>query len=108
MTNPTKDKFFYVSQAYEKVWGLSYASLYMNSTSFIDVIHPKDRPRITKMMFLQAQIMRADGERWIRVRALPIYNQAGEVYRIVGIAEDITERKQAEIEFNTRSQKNGS
>jgi PAS domain S-box-containing protein len=43
------------------------------------------------------RIVRPDGEiRWIRDRAFPIRNQAGEVYRIVGIAEDISEGKQAE------------
>src|SRR5258705_62101 len=40
--------------------------------------------------------VRPDGSiRWIHDRAFPIRNAAGEVYRIVGIADDITKRKQA-------------
>src|SRR5262249_4486288 len=43
------------------------------------------------------RIVRPDGLiRWIQDRAFPIRDEAGTVYRIVGIAEDITDRKQAE------------
>ena len=46
---------------------------------------------------IEYRIVRPDGEiRWIRDRAFPIRNQVGQVYRIVGIAEDISEGKQAE------------
>ena len=34
--------------------------------------------------------------RWIHDRVFPIRNHEGEIYRLVGIAENITERKQAE------------
>jgi PAS domain S-box-containing protein len=34
--------------------------------------------------------------RWMRVRTFPVHNAAGRVYRVVGIAEDVTELKQAE------------
>lgn len=43
------------------------------------------------------RIVRPDGEiRWIRDRSFPIQNETGQVYRVVGIAEDISDRKQAE------------
>lgn len=32
--------------------------------------------------------------RWVRNRIVPIYNQKGHVYRIAGVAEDITDKKQ--------------
>jgi diguanylate cyclase (GGDEF)-like protein/PAS domain S-box-containing protein len=42
-------------------------------------------------------VIRSDGSiRWIWSRAFPIQDQHGQVYRIAGIAEDITERKLAE------------
>jgi len=41
--------------------------------------------------------MRPDGSvRWIAARGFPVLNERGEVHRIAGIAEDITERKRAE------------
>jgi signal transduction histidine kinase len=43
--------------------------------------------------------VRPDGSiRWIRDRGFPIRDAQGQVYRIAGIAEDVTCRKQAEIE----------
>jgi PAS domain S-box-containing protein len=42
------------------------------------------------------RIVRPDGSiRWIQDRAFPIRDAAGNIYRIVGIADDITKRKQA-------------
>ena len=43
------------------------------------------------------RILRPDGSiRWVHDRAFPVHNAEGRVYRITGIAEDITERKHAE------------
>jgi signal transduction histidine kinase len=43
------------------------------------------------------RIRTPDGEeKWIRDRGFPIRNQAGRLVRIVGIAEEITERKRYE------------
>jgi signal transduction histidine kinase/ActR/RegA family two-component response regulator len=47
------------------------------------------------------RIVRPDGSiRWIRDRASPVRNLAGDVYRIVGVAEDITTRKKLEGQFH--------
>src|SRR4028119_1533700 len=46
------------------------------------------------------RIVRPDGEiRWIWARTFPVRNQLGEVYRLAGIAEDISERKLVEAEL---------
>ena len=43
------------------------------------------------------RVVRPDGSvRWIRGRVFPIKDQAGRLWRIAGLAEDITERKEAE------------
>ena len=34
--------------------------------------------------------------RWMRVRTFPIHNSAGELWRVVGVAEDVTELKRTE------------
>ena len=108
MTNPDNSQVIYVSNAYEKIWGLSCETLYVSSNSWLDTIYSEDRSRIIAALAKTIQggydeeyrIVRPDGEiRWIRDRAFPIQNAAGEVYRIAGIAEDISDRKQAEAEL---------
>ena len=49
------------------------------------------------------RIQTPDGrDKWIRDRAFPIRDQAGQLNRIVGIAEEITERKRYEAELIRR------
>ncbi|MEM9542703.1 MAG: PAS domain S-box protein [Cyanobacteria bacterium P01_E01_bin.42] len=105
MTDPAKSQIIYVSPAHEVIWGQNCQDLYDRPLSFLEAIHPEDRDRIANALPSQLQgeydeeyrILRPDGEmRWIRDRAFPICNEAGEVYRLVGLAEDISERKRAE------------
>lgn len=108
MTDIPKEKMLYVSPAYETIWGLSCESLYESPQSWLRSIHPDDQARVRKAaLFKQSageydeeyRIVRPDGSiRWIHDRAYPIRHDSGEVYRIVGIAEDITQRKRAEIQ----------
>ncbi|MBP0020456.1 MAG: PAS domain S-box protein [Cyanobacteria bacterium SBLK] len=105
MSDPLKSQMIYVSPAYETIWGQSCQALYERPASFLEAIHRDDRHRIVAAIPKQLQgdydeeyrILRPDGEmRWIRDRAFPICNEAGEVYRVVGLAEDISDRKRAE------------
>ncbi|MEB3827987.1 PAS domain S-box protein [Phormidium sp. CCY1219] len=105
MTDPHKNQMVYISPAYEKIWGRNCASLYENPLSFVEAIHPDDRDRIMAAFAKQIRgeyneeyrIVRPDGAvRIIWDRAFPIKNASGEIYRIAGIAEDITHRKAAE------------
>ncbi len=99
-------QFLYISPTYEKIWGRSCASLYENPRSFLDTVHPEDLP--SKMAAIQNNPTSMDEEyritqpngimRWIRDRTFPVKDENGEVFRMVGVAEDITYRKQAEVE----------
>ncbi len=106
MTDPTKNEVIYISPAYEKIWKRSRESLYAEPKSWVDAIHPEDRARV---LALEQQphlegghdsiyrIVRPDGSiRWIRDRAFPVRDSSGKLVRLAGIAEDITERRQAE------------
>ncbi|BAZ11938.1 multi-sensor hybrid histidine kinase [Calothrix sp. NIES-4071] len=105
MSNANEHQLLYVSPAYEKVWGRSLSSLYAKQ-SWMETIHPSDRQRVETAYFekaLQGQyeqkyrIIRPDGSiRWIWDRGFPIVKSTGEVRRVVGIAEDISERQLAE------------
>ncbi|MEG4216247.1 PAS domain S-box protein [Microcoleus sp. Pol14C6] len=105
MVNVQPHEIIYISPAYEKIWGRSCADLYAYGHFFADSLHPEDRERVianvTKQIEsedeIEYRIVRPDGQiRWIRDRAFPIRNPSGKVYRIVGIAVDITARKQSE------------
>ncbi len=109
MRNSASDKFLYVSPAYEQVWGRSCKSIYENPESRVEAIHPDDLKQSRLMFARQMQgeaveteyrIRTPDGqEKWIRSRAFPIRDQAGELIRVAGIAEEITERKRYEEEL---------
>ncbi|MBD1929674.1 PAS domain S-box protein [Trichocoleus sp. FACHB-90] len=105
MSDPDKNQIIYINPAYEEVWGRTRESLYEEPKSFVDSIYEEDRDRIVAGFAKQAsgeydeqyRIIQPNGqERWIRDRAFPVRNTQGQVYRIVGIAEDISDRKQAE------------
>ncbi len=99
-------RIFYISPAYERIWGRSVASLYENPRSFLDAVHPDDRERVLANLDVQGsgqpfaheyRILRPDGtERWIWDSGFPVREPTGEVRRYVGIARDITERRQLE------------
>jgi signal transduction histidine kinase len=68
--------------------------------------HPDDRPLVSDQLSLVAsgkrihgayRIIRGDGEtRWIGTFGTGVFNDAGVPIRCVGVASDITERRQAE------------
>jgi PAS domain S-box-containing protein len=107
MTDLDKKQMIYVSPAYEKIWGRTCQSLYQHPQSFVDSIHPNDRARVVAAFEKQSageydeeyRIVQPNGEeRWIRDRAFPICNSQGQVYRLVGIAEDVSQNKRIQHE----------
>jgi PAS domain S-box-containing protein len=105
IATPDKSETIYISPGYERIFGRSCQSLYDNPKSFLEAVHPEDRRRVQESLPLQAKgqfeqeyrMIRPDGTvRWIWSRAFPIVNEKGEVYRIAGLAQDITKRKLAE------------
>jgi PAS domain S-box-containing protein len=98
-------RMLYVSPAYEKIWGRSRESLYSNPASWGEAVHPEDRAVMrerhrqggrTGKYEVEFRIVRPDGSiRWIETKGFPVRDDAGRTVRIAGVAEDITERKQA-------------
>jgi PAS domain S-box-containing protein len=105
MSTPGMTRLLYVSPAYERIWGRSLDSLYQRPQSFIEAIHPEDRAQVQHGVAGHAQgewefeyrILRPDGSmRWIHDRRFPVYDDRGNLVRMVGVARDITDRVQAE------------
>jgi PAS domain S-box-containing protein len=96
----------YVSPAYQRLWQLNPQELYDNSQAWVGHIHSEDREAIETAFATKAavgqfdqeyRIILADGSiRWVHDRCFPLQDAAGIVYRLTGIAEDITARKWVE------------
>jgi PAS domain S-box-containing protein len=106
VTDPARTQVEYISPEFEKVWGESREALYRTPGIWLERVHAEEREQVScSMSTRQVQgdydeeyrIVRSDGAvRWVHDRAYPVKDESGAVYRIVGIAEDITERKQTE------------
>lgn len=110
LATPDLNQILYISPAYEEVWGRTPQSLCEQPQTWLDSIHPKDRSRVeaalTRHLLLtqefqeEYRIVRPGGSvRWVWVRGFQVRNSAGQVTRIAGIAEDITEDKRAQAEI---------
>jgi PAS domain S-box-containing protein len=106
VSEPSTKRFVYINPACEEVWGYSSDYFYQNSCFLTEIVYPEDRSAVLRTLIqemsgvgvdIEYRIVRPDGEvRWVHDRSFPVYNEAGEIYRLVGIAEDITERKRQE------------
>lgn len=105
--DPAIGRMLYISPAYERVWGRTCSSLYEHPKSFLESIHPEDRAHVHAGLAVQQdglpfaheyRVVRPDGMvRWVWDRGFPVRDrETGCVTHYVGVALDITERKQAE------------
>jgi PAS domain S-box-containing protein len=112
LRSPDLKRLLYVSPMCKKVFGRSCESLCADGEKF-SAVHPEDRSRVLHSMQtcggqefeIEYRIINQDQQvRWIRDRGFPIRNQSGDIYRIGGVAEDITDRKEAEERLKTSSE----
>ena len=102
----TTGQFLEVSETYKAQLGLPPDAEFSLGTLF-GMIHPDDRDRIR----MAAERAKADGHdfqeehrvvwpdgslHWISTRAIPLCDEAGQPARLIGVHQDITERKRAE------------
>ena len=107
-------EIFYISPAYEEIWGRPCEELIAQPMSWFQSIHASDRVRVLENIEKQKRgefaeyeyrICRPDRSiRWIQARASPVRDARGVAYRLAGCAQDITQRKQAEQLAETRRQ----
>ena len=111
VTDPDKTTLYYISPAYERIWGRSREELYESPMKWLESIHDEDRDRVRVAAHKQRegdylQELRLIGPggqiHWIDDQGVPVRNADGEVTHIVGIARDITARKKAERELRER------
>ncbi|MGV2827218.1 PAS domain S-box protein [Myxosarcina sp. GI1(2024)] len=114
--NGNSSRFVYVNPAYEEVWQRSKDDLYhQNCSTWNETIHPDDRQRVLTTFAttlyrghgeIEYRVVRPDGSiRWIEDRGFVIRNDKGEIYRVAGIARDISDRKQRELQLEQSNQR---
>jgi diguanylate cyclase (GGDEF)-like protein/PAS domain S-box-containing protein len=105
ISSADQGKLFYVSPAFEKIWGRPLEELMANPRLWFDAVHPEDRDRTISAAARAAdegydeeyRVVRPDGSvRWIHETAFPVSDEGDRVDRIAGTAEDVTERKHIE------------
>ncbi len=99
-------KLVYISPAFGTIWGTPPNGLYERPQKFLEFVHPEDRALVDGALQLPAtgertekvyRIVRPDGAtRWIHDCGFPVGDERGKIVRVVGIAEDITERMAAD------------
>lgn len=98
-------ELLYLSPVYEKVTGKPVAEAMKNPQRCLEIVHPDDRRRVRAARMslphgdynIEYRVMCSDGSlRWIHDQAYPVRDGEGRIYRIAGIAADITQRKAAE------------
>jgi PAS domain S-box-containing protein len=109
MMSPSGNEMLYVSPTYEQVWGTTCESRYRDPLSWVAAVHPDDREQARSVFGLQMRgepvvseyrIRTPEGnEKWICDRAFPIRGADGGLIRVVGLAEDITDRKRYQREL---------
>lgn len=108
LASPDMESIFYISPAYEEIWGKSCDSLMQDPTDWFKSIFDEEKVAVKEVLdafpenydeikFPEFRIIRPDGSyRWIQANAYPIQENDGGISRIAGLAKDITEGKNAE------------
>jgi PAS domain S-box-containing protein len=109
MMDADTQEIAYVNPAYAAITGHSVESLQENPSSYRELIHAEDRIRVlSRLQDLsrfgtldeEFRFIRADGEvRWVWAKGVPVPAD-GETRWLVGTAQDITSRKQAETKIS--------
>lgn len=116
ISSPDFSAIKYISPSYEKIWGRPRQELYHNPELWITFLHPEDAKthhpihEMARKIQVEGEkaryeehyrIIRPDGSiRWILDRGFPLFDTQGTCYGVTGIAVDITEIKQRELELN--------
>jgi PAS domain S-box-containing protein len=103
LVEPDSGRLLYLSPAYGRLLGQADGDIPETVDHLLASVHPDDRDLIPQDRLeewigrdVEFRVVTTGAtHRWIRARAFPIRDQQGQIYRVGGIASDITEEKQA-------------
>ncbi|MDP1829322.1 MAG: PAS domain S-box protein [Archangium sp.] len=107
LRDPVARRMLYVNPVFEELWQVTAEQLYEDPEAFLRAIVPEDRERVAGLFRVQHEEggpLKSDYRiqvgagplRWMSARSFPVKDEAGRVRYVVGVAEDITDRKQRE------------
>lgn len=106
MADAHNGAFLYLSPAFASLWDVDPQSVLEDSELWYGCIHPDDQQSVRRAKQAQRRgqlteceyrvVNRSGSIRWVWDRAFPVFAGQTRVDRIVGVVEDITERKEAE------------
>lgn len=106
MFDVVQQKMIYLSPAFEEIYQMPREVVYKNPERWVEAAHPDDQLLVatsldatlqTGFQDIQYRIVLPDGSiRSLTSRAFPIHDRQGRMYRLAGIAEDITHRRALE------------
>jgi diguanylate cyclase (GGDEF)-like protein/PAS domain S-box-containing protein len=112
ITDTRRRTVLYVSPACARIHGVPLPSRRETLSAWRRTLYREDRGRVLRAhhrmavdpLDVQYRIVRPDGSmRWLHMRGYHIENAEGEVYRVVGTMEDITERRELEERLNRQA-----
>jgi diguanylate cyclase (GGDEF)-like protein/PAS domain S-box-containing protein len=95
----------YLSPIFERMWGMPREAVLADARAALQSVAPEHRAAVAAMIeegYLRAaeatyQVIHPDGsEHWLMSRAAPVLDERGELYRVAGVTEDVTQRKRME------------
>ena len=99
-------QYSYLNSAYYRILGLAPDQTTVSEANWLARIHPEDRDRVLAALNHERRGENFDEEyryttpsgelRWLRSKAFPLVRASGELVRVVGILENITDRKLVE------------
>jgi PAS domain S-box-containing protein len=104
--DPSNGSYLYISPAFRELWNVSIESTHADPRIWFEPVVEEDRQLLFQLKEDQRKGAIVEGEyrlrqpngqiRWVWDRAFPIFDQHNRLERVVGIVEEITERKRTE------------
>jgi PAS domain S-box-containing protein len=101
-------QIIYVSPAYNRLWGGDPQKLMDNPFHWLAIVFQEDQAKVEHLFLKRIDAKALDIEyrivtphhelRWVHTRTFPVKDASGMSHRVIGIAQDVTERKKWEEE----------
>ncbi len=115
ITNSTNDKVLFINKKFEHILA-GYTQNVLEVKDFYSIIHPDDLPKLIEaqqaylkdtsipLKVTTRVILPNDVCRWFEIVKFPLLNEQFEVYKHVGLANDVTSRIEEELKFERLNQ----